>query len=106
MTPAASSGDWGRRAGRLGRCVARFRLASKPQAANWRTERVTTNGARCVGCDDPFEPDELHVEVVVAQTIVLELHDECFDVWQRFAQGGAQRAAPDSGYADDEEEDA
>jgi hypothetical protein len=105
MTPAASSGDWGRRAGRLGRCVARFRLASKPRAANWHTERVTTTGARCVGCDDPFEAGELHVEVVIGQTVVLELHDECFDVWQRFAQGGAQRAAPDPGYADDEEDD-
>ena len=42
----------------------------------------------------------------MAQTIVLELHDECFEVWQRFAQGGAQPAAPESGYPDDEEDDA
>jgi hypothetical protein len=81
-------------------------LASRPQVANWRSARVTTSGARCVGCDDPFESDEAHVEVVVAQTIVLELHDECFEVWQRFALGGAQRATPDPGYAEDEEDDA
>jgi len=105
MTPAASSGDWVRRAARLGRCVARFRLASRPQVANWRTERVTTSGARCVGCDDPFEPGESHIEIVVAQTIVLELHDECFEVWERFGQGGAPRATPDPGSPYDEEED-
>ena len=73
--------------------------------ANWRTERVTTSGARCVGCDDPFESGESHIEIVVAQTIVLELHDECFEVWERFGQGGAQRATPDPGSPYDEEED-
>ena len=73
--------------------------------ANWRTERVTTSGARCVGCDDPFEPGELHIEIVVAQTIVLELHDECFEVWERLGHGGAQRATPDPGSPYDEEED-
>jgi hypothetical protein len=106
MTPAASSGDWARRAARLGRSVARFRL-SKPHVANWRAEHVTTGGARCVGCDDPFEPGESHVEVVMAQTVVLELHDECFQVWERFAQsGGAQRATSDPGEVDDEDDEA
>ncbi len=93
MTASPSEG-WARRAARVGRCVAKFRLTNKPQVQGWRTSRVSTGGARCIGCDDPFQPGELHVEVIAAQTLVLELHDECFEVWTRFAQGGAPAPPP------------
>src|SRR5947209_6522412 len=107
MTPTPLSGDWARRAAHVGRCVARFRLASKPRVASWQMQRVTSVGARCVGCDDEFRPDEPHVEVVVAQAVLMELHDECYDVWTRFAQGGRPATAPpDPGAADAEEGDA
>ena len=96
MAPSPPSEDSARRAARVGRCVAKFRLTNKPQVHGWRTRGVTSGGARCIGCDEPFQPGEPHVEVVVADTLVLELHDECFDVWMRFAQGGpAPSAAPD-----------
>jgi hypothetical protein len=104
MTASAPSGDWARRAGRVGRCVARFRLASKPRVQAWQMNRVTSAGARCVGCDDEFQPGELHVEVVVARTVLMELHDECFDVWTRFAQGGRGPTAPDPVSADEEDD--
>jgi hypothetical protein len=86
MMPSAPSGDWARGAARIGRSVARFRLASKPQVQSWGTKRVTAGGAKCIGCDDQFEAGEPHVEVVAAHTIVIELHDECFEVWRRIAQ--------------------
>jgi hypothetical protein len=58
-----------------------------------------------VGCGDPFQPDEPHVEVLAAQTVVLEFHDECFEVWERFAQGGAEATTGEPG-ADDQEDEA
>src|SRR6266513_4877410 len=103
MTASPPSEDWARRAARVGRCVAKFRLTSKPQVQGWRTSRVTSGGARCIGCDDPFQPGEPHVEIVAARTLLLELHDECFDVWVRFGQGGPGPAP--SGQADAEEDD-
>jgi hypothetical protein len=106
MTASASSGDWARRAARVGRCVARFRMATKPEVRAWRATRVATGGARCVGCGDPFQPDEPHVEVVAAQTVILDLHEECFGVWERFAQGGAEPAARGPEPVDDEEDEA
>jgi len=102
MTPSAASEDWARRAARVGRCVARFRLASKPQVQAWRTNEVTAGGGRCVGCDEQFYPGEPHVEVVAAQTVVFELHHECFDVWTRFAGAGA--APPPAEPGDDEDD--
>jgi hypothetical protein len=102
MTPSASSEEWARRAARVGRCVARFRLANRPQTQGWRMNRVTAGAARCIGCDDPFEPGEAHVEVVAAQTVVFELHDECFEVWTRHAPGGRPTPAdPDADEPDD-----
>jgi|SRR6266850_1770606 len=102
MTPSAPSGDWARRAARVGRSVARFRLAGKPRVPSWQMQRVTSVGARCVGCGDEFQHDEPHVEIVVAQAVLMELHDECYDVWTRFAQGGREPAASDPVPADDE----
>jgi len=84
MTPSASSGDWARRAARVGRCVARFRLATKPHVQAWRATRVATGGARCVGCGDLFQPHEPHVEVLA----------------------GADPAARDPVSADDQEDEA
>jgi len=106
MTPSAPSGGWARRAARVGRCVARFRLAGKPTVSSWRMQRVTSVGARCVECDEEFQHDEAHVEIVVAQAVLMELRDECYDVWTRFAQGGGEPAASDPIPADDEEADA
>ena len=103
MAPSPQSEDWARQAARVGRCVAKFRLTSKPQLRNWRTSRVTTGGARCIGCDEPFQPGEPHVELVAAQTLVLELHDECFEIWRRFAERGPVPPAPPD--VDEEEED-
>ena len=102
MSSPSQPDSWSRRAARIGRCVAKFRLTNKPKVHTWRTSRVSSGGARCIGCDEQFQTGEPHVEVVAAQTLVLELHDECFDVWTRFAQGAPPPETPPD---EDEEAD-
>ena len=78
-------GDWSERAARVGRAVARFRLAGRPEMRAWEARRIAEGGGHCFGCDETFRPGETHVEVVVAQTLLMELHEDCFDAWKRFA---------------------
>ena len=79
--------NWSKRAARVGRVVARFRLADRPRERAWDARRIGEGGGRCFGCDDSFQLGESHVEVVVAEALVMELHDECFETWKRIATG-------------------
>ena len=42
----------------------------------------------------------------MAQTVVLELHDECFEIWERFARGGEPRPTTEADATEDEEDEA
>jgi hypothetical protein len=93
------TGDWSQRAVRVGRAVARFKLATQPKVQAWQVRRVVEGGERCFGCDENFQADESHLEVTVARTLVMRLHEDCFEAWKKMAVGsgpdGNGGAAPD-----------
>lgn len=86
-----TTGDWSQRAVRVGRAVARFKLATQPQLQAWQARRVSEGGDHCFGCDEQFRPDEAHLEIVVARTLVMRLHEDCFEAWKKMAAGEPDR---------------
>ena len=41
-----------------------------------------TTGSQCYGCDHAIAPSEIEVEVELAGSLVLRLHQVCFGIWQ------------------------
>jgi hypothetical protein len=97
-----TSNDWSNRAVRVGRAVARFKLVARPHLQAWEARRTAEPGTRCFGCDEAFG-DESHYEIVVAQTLLMRLHDDCFEAWKKLAAGAPGNGGNGGGPAADDE---